>query len=581
MSFRPESNDIRHWSVARRSVAGVAAVLSSIVVTHGLAAVLRHLGPAEAPLAAVGLTLAAAVVAIVGAALLPRRSAALAAAGVAAGAVVALQLVHPGAWAGALALLAVAPAVTAGARWLGDRLPAGLDGVFRRRRVAAVAWTVLALVSVVQVGRLASHVTDPEVGFFLTTEHPFWYGHECLPAYLHAAELAQQGAENVYDVAHWPALNPQATPQPGMEGMHVEDPYQYPPQFLLLPGLATALTDDYLSVRAVWFTLNVGLFVTAYVLLALWVGGRAGRTALWLLPAVLAAFPLLHNFQFGQFHVAAVALAAGGMVAFAVRRRALGGLLLASAVLAKMFPAVLLVWLLGQRRFKDLAWTAGWGLALTALTLALFGPAPFTAFVGEHLPNLGNGAAFAFDEAWPELAELVVLDNQGVFGLAMKAGVDKPEAGAVSKVFTLLVLALAGFVGVRLRRAGEAAGTWAQGVSWLALLGLASLASPGAWGDYVPATAVWLLALVAARAAQDRRLVAPLLVTAAFEGLLLGTMPLGDWMPVALMLPVSALGAVLMLVLFGTVLAARPEAWRQAESAVPEAGEPEALPRAA
>ena len=545
-----ESTEI--WSFSRRAVVAVAGSLGGIVWTHGLAQLLRPLGPSDAPLAAGPLTVAAIAVAIVVAALLPRRGAA---AGVTVGtmALIAIAVAQPGAWAAALALPLVGVTLGIAGRWLGERLPDAVDSALHRRRLVASVWVALALLGVVQTARLATWVTDPSSNFVLTTSNPFWHGHLCLPAYLYGAELAERGDTNLYDAAHWPALDSGAAPQSRYEGMTVEDPYQYPPQFLLLPWLATEASSSFDTIRIVWFAIQFSLFAAIFAGLALWIGGRAGSLALWSFPAVLAAFPVLHNFQFGQFHLPAVALAVLGMLAFARGRRMAGGLALAVAVLAKLFPAVLLVVLAAQRRFRELAWVGAWALALTIVTWAVFGSAPFIAFADYHLPRLGDGAAFAFDEAWPELGELVVVDNQGVFGLARKFGVDKTGAAFVGRLFGLAVLLLAAFAG---RRLGDAS-RWSRGASWLALIGLASLASPGAWGDYVPVTAVWLLALSVAWVAEDRRRVAPFAVAVALEGLLLGTMPIGDWAPTAIMMPVSALGVVAMLVLFAGV-AARP-----------------------
>lgn len=285
-----------------------------------------------------------------------------------------------------------------------------------------------------------------------------------------------------------------------------------------------------------------------------------------------------YTFQYGQFHLAAVGLAVAAMLAFAGGRRRVGGLLLAVAILAKLFPAVLLVALAGQRRFRDVAWTLGWGAAITALALAVLGPAPFVAFVDGHLPRLADGSAFAFDAAWPELAELVVVDNQGVFGLARKLGAGKPAAATASRLFTLALLAAAAWAGRRFRHASR----WGSGALWLALLGAASLASPGAWGDYVPATAVWLLALVAARAAGRPRLAAALAATALFQVFLLGTMPIGDWGPTAVLWPLSTVGALLLLALFAAVIGGRPEGWSARGRPAADAGTAEtAAPAAA
>lgn len=539
------------WSLPRRAVAAIAAALASIVWTHGLAALTRHVGPDDPPLVALALSAAAAAVAFFGVLALPRRHAPWMAAASGAVAALAFEAFAPGSWAAACALAPVGYVVTVAARWLGERFPAAQDGAFSARPVVAVVWMLLALGSVVQTGRLAASITDREIGFYLTTDHPFWYKHECIGAYLHGAELAARGETNIYHAHHYPGLDRDAKPSSALEGVALDDPYQYPPHFLLLPHLALAVTDDVPTLRVVWYALQTTLFATVAVALALWCGGAAGRIALLAIPIAMASFPALHNFQFGQFHLPALALSIAAMLAFAKRRHALGGGLLATAILAKLFPAVLLPYLAAQRRWKELAWTGGAIALVTIATLGAFGSQPFVAFFDYHLPRLSDGSAFAFDEAWPELADLVVNDNQGVFGLARKLGAGKDIAAAATRLFALLALAAAAFAGWRGARSPR---LWA-GASWLALLGLASLASPGAWGDYVPVSAVWLLALLAGPLTAKPRRVIALSVVLLFEYFLLGTMPIGSWAPHQPMLVLSAIGAVLMLVLFGGTLA--------------------------
>ena len=51
-----------------------------------------------------------------------------------------------------------------------------------------------------------------------------------------------------------------------------------------------------------------------------------------------------------------------------------------------------------------------------------------------------------------------------------------------------------------------------------------------------------------------------------FQFFLLGTMPLGDWAPIQLMVPVSAVGAAITLALFlGTIMATPRAATRDLE----------------
>lgn len=540
--------------LARRFVAAVAATAAACVWVQAFAYLLRSFASGP-PLAAVEWTLAAAAATALGAVVAGRRWAPAAAAVAGGAGVLLINWRVPGSWVGALAVPLVALGATIGARWLAARLPPEVDRAPARRRALAAAWALLALVSVVQIGRLSAFMADRDLDFVLGTTNPFWSKHECLPAYLYAAELNERGEHNLYDAVHYTGLNPDATPETRLSGMTVDDPFQYPPQFLLLPRIAISLTDDANLVRVVWFALQATLFAAAYAALALWVGGTWGRTALWLLPAAFASFPMLYDFQYGQFHLVTIAVAMLAMVAFARRRNAIGGLLLACAVIIKIFPVLLVLVLAVRRRWSQVAWTLAWGVAITAIAVVVLGPSPFVAFFGHQLPRLASGEAFAFDEAWPELAELIVADNQGVFGLAVKLGATKSFAAGVARAFGLLVLVFAALVGLRLRGASR----WTEAVALLGLLGLGSLTSNGAWGDYVPVTAIWLLALVAAPAAGSARWAMPLTAIAVFQYFLIGTMPVGEWFEPEILIPLSAIGVLGMLALFA---GAAGIAWR-------------------
>ena len=276
-------------------------------------------------------------------------------------------------------------------------------------------------------------------------------------------------------------------------------------------------------------------------------------------PAVLAAFPVLHDFQYGQFHFAAIALVVLGLLALERRWRAVGGTLLAAAVLSKLFPAVLLVPLAVQRRWRDLGATLAAGAVITALSLAVLGGAPFAAFLEYHVPRLADGSAFAFGEAWPEVATLVTAGNQGVHGIVQKlAAMGVPGAGALAslagRAFGLALLVVAAVVGLR----GASFSRLEHAVTWLGLLGLGSLASTGAWADYVPLTCVWLLAFLLPAARGRRAVRALLVVCAVMQATLLGTMPIGAAMGASWMLPLSLLGALLLLGTFAGAALVRP-----------------------
>jgi hypothetical protein len=463
---------------------------------------------------------------------------------VAAGAAATILAVSLGGFgAPAAAALLTGPLMAALTIGLARRLPASLDGMLPRRPVVAGLWLVLALGAVVQTGRLAGHMTDPEAPWFVTTTDPFWAKHQCFSAYVYAADLHRQGEPNVYDAAHYPGLNPAASPHSTVENLapYVEDPYQYPPHFLLLPALALGLTNDFFVIRTVWFALQATLFLAIAGWLAARVGGRAGIVAALLIPAVFISPAALHNFQYGQFHLATLCLAVGGMLAFARNRNAAGGAMLAAAIGAKLFPAVLLIPLALQRKWRALAWTAGSGAALTLLALVVLGPAPFTAFADYHLPRLLGGEAFAFADAWPEVRDALVAGNVSPWALVAKLeilgvpGVGPALAKPANWIYSLLVLVVAV---IAARRVQDRSGL-AQ--VWLALLTLASLRSPGAWGDYVPVASLWLLTFLASDVAGRPRRAIALGTAAALLFFLPGVLPTPVLPPVAVTMTLSSL----------------------------------------
>ena len=172
-----------------------------------------------------------------------------------------------------------------------------------------------------------------------------------------------------------------------------------------------------------------------------------------------------------------------------------------------------------------------------------------------HLPRLQSGDAFAFGEAWPEVRELVIADNQGAYGLITKlaemgvSGMGASTQALVARLFGLAVVGFALLAGVRTRGAEREV----RAVSWIALLGLASMVSTGAFGDYVPVAATWLMTLLAGRMT---RLSAWALVPVwVFQFFIVGTSPLGEYFESGVMIPLSALGVVMLLGFYGWVMA--------------------------
>jgi hypothetical protein len=70
--------------------------------------------------------------------------------------------------------------------------------------------------------------------------------------------------------------------------------------------------------------------------------------------------------------------------------------LLGFAILAKIFPAILLVYLVAQRRWREILWTFIFIAIFSGLSLGILGVAPVKAFLSFELSRLNNGQAFTF-----------------------------------------------------------------------------------------------------------------------------------------------------------------------------------------
>ena len=88
------------------------------------------------------------------------------------------------------------------------------------------------------------------------------------------------------------------------------------------------------------------LLATGFVLVARWIGGPEGRRAGLLSPLAFVAVGTFSGLQFGNAQIAMIALSVIAMMAFEERRPALGGAMLAFAVVSKLSPGLLLLVLL-------------------------------------------------------------------------------------------------------------------------------------------------------------------------------------------------------------------------------------------
>jgi alpha-1,2-mannosyltransferase len=360
--------------------------------------------------------------------------------------------------------------------------------------------------------------------------------HSCLSAYYVAAQAAQ-GDVSIYDSSLYnlPDDDPTKLRSARMLGAFRVDVYEYPPPFLLLPRALFSVTTDFERYRFLWYGLNViGLFAGMVVAArALGAGGdrAVARRALLFLPFVWLALPTHSTLQKGNVQGLVIALAVLAMAAFAAARKggrwatvqlAVGGLLLAFAIVSKIYPGLLVVYLLARRDLRAIASTAIFGGVLTGLALWDLGPAPFVAFV-HHLPGLLGGEAFP---AFRNPRAMAI--NYSIPGLIWKLkvfgvpGMGFPASKLLGWLFTLVIVPVTYVAGRRSAGATAAARELDGPILWLAILILATLRSPFLPQAYAALPPLWLLSLLAARATPSWKV---------FGGLIAGWLALNLFWP--------------------------------------------------
>ena len=325
--------------------------------------------------------------------------------------------------------------------------------------------------------------------------------HNCLTAYIAAAYLASTGTDNIYSPLHYHSASPSSTPiHTSLHGIFRLDEYLYPPQFLLAPYGLLVLFKDFFAVRAAWFVLVLGFVITALAVVAWWCGAFHSQPRLLLFPLVLCA-PTVHTtLQIGNVHILIVALSILAMVAFDEDHPLIGGALLGFATVAKIWPAILVVYFIVQRRWKAVAYCA---IAMTVYTLGgilLFGLEPYRDFITYGLPRVSSGKAFF----WMTNSQSII-ENLSIFGIphklyALKLLPSQPELLSPSLGWGFTVILGVIVIATGLRRGKETKGNDKDRVIrvqvWLALLTLMQLRSPFLPCHYGVISTLWLLLLL-------------------------------------------------------------------------------------
>ncbi len=327
--------------------------------------------------------------------------------------------------------------------------------------------------------------------------------HNCFTAYATAAYLASIETVDLYNPIHYQMASPDSTPIHGAVRVRFSiDHFEYPPPFLLLPYGLLVMFKNFFAMRTAWFLLTILALISALAAVAWWCGAFRFQPRLLLFPLLLCAPTVLTTLQIGNAHVLIVAISLLAMITFEEDRPLVGGTLLGFAAVAKIWPAVLIVYLILQQRWKPVYYCASAIVFFTLGGFLLFGFAPYQNFLAFQLPCLSSGEAFDFMSR--SLREIVF--NMSIFGISHKlyalhllASPPKLLSPILNWTFTILV----GLVVV-------AAGLRREAVSmendndrlirvqfWLALLTLVQLRSPFLPWIYAVISTLWLLLLLA------------------------------------------------------------------------------------
>ena len=361
-------------------------------------------------------------------------------------------------------------------------------------RPLQVVSAVATLAALFQLARLAVFIVSPAQAAYSQFPSSVWeQRHSCLTAYFVAAQ-AIATTPNVYDDALFSLPgDPTALRKPRTMGPFNIDAYEYPPPFLLLPRALGLVAPDFSRLRMAWFGICAAVLLLAMLAAARALGPVAGTRALLLAPLVWAGFPMLNTLQKGNAQVLVIAISMCALLLFERRRWAAGGSLLAYATVSKLYPGMLVLYLLWRRQWRAVAWTAAFSGVVVLLSLLDTGIGPFVAF-RHHLPGILSGEAFP---AFRNPAARAI--NVSIPGIVFKlklfgvAGMSFATAKVVGWVYTLVVIGAIGLVARRPVRDDEAPAVW------LAIVILATLRSPFLPQGYGVFPAIWLLTLLAAR----------------------------------------------------------------------------------
>jgi hypothetical protein len=209
--------------------------------------------------------------------------------------------------------------------------------------------------------------------------------------YLAAAALNANGQPDLYDLGTLHAV---------ADKMNLDiiiPPYIYPPIWAILMKPLARLSFD--TAKVLWLGVNlIALFISTILLVRTFEISHSKRKAVLLAVALLAFPPVTLTLMLGQVNLVLLALLVGAIALTqrcddAAWAEAVAGCLLGLATVIKLFPGLLILYFLLQRRFRVVLWV---GLSLIIFCLLGIWGAGLPNTVGffmQMLPELGREGA--------------------------------------------------------------------------------------------------------------------------------------------------------------------------------------------
>ncbi len=258
--------------------------------------------------------------------------------------------------------------------------------------------------------------------------------------------------------------------------------YKYPPFFaLLLTPIAHLPIPQALGI---WTLINLGFLIVGLWALLRAHGRRlreAAPSTLALLGLVLLFDPLRETLSSGQMEVALFGLVALSYWALRTGRPGWAGLPLAVAVLLKLYPGVLLLYLLLRREWRALASFAGVTLVLVLGSLPFTGIEPWQVFLTGVLPHNGGVTAWIENQTFGGFVARLLTDR-----IELEPFPSSPAGTAqlLTAVVIVWAVAILGMTAYAVRR-GAPPQSMHYALGFAIFTCVSVLVLPAAWYHYV------------------------------------------------------------------------------------------------